>query len=634
MPTITDATVVAQAYDTSWNGGRKVVMKSDGKIYVSLKSGNFVYIYKSVDNMSSWSLAKTINTGTAVLDVSIATDGKNLFLIHSSSSSVTNISYDSNDQQIYSSYVDSSQTGGGNISLAINEAKTELHATWASKSATYPNSFNIRYAKGTINADGTVAWGAVEQVTMMNSSSYPNFAIAPSIVLINNNPYIAIAQEVGSFNGTSFAGDHAITLLFKGASNNTYLNPSWNFSKIYAGNGYAQSSPSAIYVPQSINGLANGLIANVWYGTDSASSGVNYIRFSKSADLGVNWSTMQKLVVGTNATLTANKSGKLFITYEDAGVTKRIESTDNGDTWSSATTVGTGINPSSLFDLTMNMTAPLTIRKGTSSVLFSGAWTVTTISVTPGDIGQKTDRSSLLAYSITTDGEMSTITEKINGTVVNTRTATSGQAVKLGLTQEQWDAIRFGRYADGTGGKNTLTVEMGGEKWTYTFDKRLATDADVLSAVKATQDSNEVYLPAVKKQLADAINAKGGSVSANADWLTMIDGVANEISNKRFASGTTKSSTSTLTFPTQTNGTYTTYPLTVTGLTFTPSHIYIRLKASNNNTGMVIYSSTTSYPCRSVANIYAPSTNLYVNETGFQIPCEQNGQDIEWFAYE
>lgn len=182
-----------------------------------------------------------------------------------------------------------------------------------------------------------------------------------------------------------------------------------------------------------------------------------------------------------------------------------------------------------------------------------------TISVTPGDIGQKTDRNNLLTYSIT--GEMSTITEKINGTVVNTRNTTSGQAVTLGLTQAQWDAIRFGKYADATGGKNTLTVEMGTDKWTYTFDKRLATDADIVSAVKATKDANEVYLPSVKKQLADAINAKGGSVSANADWLTMIGGLSGITSGKKWAIGTASSNSSSI--------------LTVSGLSFKPSIVIV-----------------------------------------------------------
>jgi hypothetical protein len=65
----------------------------------------------------------------------------------------------------------------------------------------------------------------------------------------------------------------------------------------------------------------------------------------------------------------------------------------------------------------------------------------------------------------------------------------------VSLTEAQWDTIRFGKYADATGGKNTLTIEMGDQKWTYTFDKRLATDADILSAVKAAKDASETITP-------------------------------------------------------------------------------------------------------------------------------------------
>lgn len=238
-----------------------------------------------------------------------------------------------------------------------------------------------------------------------------------------------------------------------------------------------------------------------------------------------------------------------------------------------------------------------------------------TISVTPGDIGQKTDKNNLLTYSITTDGEMSTITEKINGTVVNTRTATSGQAVKLGLTQEQWDAIRFGRYADATGGKNTLTVEMGSDKWTYTFDKRLATDADILSAVKATQDSNEVYLPAVKKQLADAINAKGGSVSADADWLTMIGGLNGVTVGKKWASGTVSITTSNK-------------DIVVSGLTFTPSVVMFYANAMNTSGGTKgsFYGMITSK-----YNSLVNNNNLLYGSYGVS---RNNGNDVSGGTFE
>jgi hypothetical protein len=116
------------------------------------------------------------------------------------------------------------------------------------------------------------------------------------------------------------------------------------------------------------------------------------------------------------------------------------------------------------------------------------------ISVPEGHLGEFTNGDNLLTYAITGD-DLTTITEKVNGVVVDTKEAVSGQELSVSLTEARWGAIRFGKYADATGGKNTLTIEMGDQKWTYTFDKRLATDADILSAVKAAKDVSETITP-------------------------------------------------------------------------------------------------------------------------------------------
>lgn len=536
MPTRTDVTVVNQAYDTSGNGGRKLVRLSNGWLVAGVKRDTLTRIifYVSKDNGASWEQLCTINPALVnFYDFAIVSKNTRLFIIYSAThgrvkglsievTTQTNIDISPTEVDVETVTQDSI----GNVSLAINEAGTELHAAWSSKNSTYPNSFNIRYAKGTINADGSVTWGAVEQVTSWNTSGIDTQN--PSISLDKNGSPVILAQHK---NATP---SYWIVAFAKSFTTKTFTtgDATWGNKTVYAGGSYAQLSPCAIFVPSEINGLPNGLIGNAWHGTDSASGGVNYIRFSKSTDLGANWSPAQKLVPGTNPTLTANRNGKLFITYEDNGVTKRIESTDNGDTWSAPITVGNGTNPSSLFDLTLNMSEPLTIRKGTTSVLFSGAWVVTTISVTPGYIGQKTsaDKSNILSYSITTDGEMSDIIEKINGVTIATRTnPTSGQQFTVSLSQEQWDAIKYGN-------GHTLTIEMGSDTWTYTFDKRLNANDDILSAVKGVQDL-EAHLNAIKAQLAAAIRAKGGTVNDTDAWSTMIN-VLKSINVYKIAKGT------------------------------------------------------------------------------------------------
>lgn len=260
-----------------------------------------------------------------------------------------------------------------------------------------------------------------------------------------------------------------------------------------------------------------------------------------------------------------------------------------------------------------------------------------TISVTPGDIGQKTDKNNLLTYSITTDGEMSTITEKINGTVVNTRNTTSGQAVTLGLTQAQWDAIRFGKYADATGGKNTLTVEMGTDKWTYTFDKRLATDADIVSAVKATQDANEVYLPAQINRLAEVARGKGAVIPSNPKFDDVIDGIKNS-ANGRKASGSLTSSSASMSFLTQAGSNTTSYFVQFDSslLGFTPSEMFF-YKTDKSVLPSTHWRKDNFYETGgNYANAQSNGSFMrvpYINGV-FNIPVGYSSSSYTWFAYE
>jgi hypothetical protein len=632
MPTVIDEIVVNQAYDTSGNGGRKITRLSNDWIVTATKDTTNKAVYLHVDDGVSFRQLWSVTGLSGIVDISIVSKGTIVYLLMNQGTTPQFVVIDALTGNNLSGYinVDTGQTNTGNVSLAINEAGTELHAAWASKNSTYPNSFNIRYAKGTINADGSVTWGAVEQLTTNNTSGY-DYQTPCIIVRGDNNPTIFYIHKASSsyklyglrYNGTSWESPGGIT-------------------PIYDGGSYAQSSPSAIFVPSEINGLPNGLLGNVWHGTDSASGGVNYIRFSKSTDLGANWSTPQKLIPGTNPTLTANRNGKLFITYEDNGVTKRIESTDNGDTWSAPITVGNGTNPSSLFDLSLNMSEPLTIRKGASSVLFSGAWVVTTISVTPGSLGQKTssDKSNILSYSITTDGTMSTITEKINGTTIATRTnPTSGQQFAVSLSQAQWDAIKYGN-------AHTLTIEMGSDVWTYTFDKRLHANDDVLSAVKGVQDL-QTHLNGIKAQLGAAIRAKGGTVNDTDAWSAFVSAVGN-MQVKRWASGTGLTSTTGITFRRPGETTATLYYLEITGLTFKPSTIIllsptrvfsilspILLPGVPLNNAQIIHGSYPASGDTSVTmSIFQLSDGAYVNQNGFRLPLNASGTTVTWYAFE
>ncbi|HEY2493242.1 MAG TPA: hypothetical protein VGI33_10060 [Paenibacillus sp.] len=623
MPNIVDSTVIAAAYDTSGNGGRKLVRLANGWLVSCIRTTTEYVLRRSIDNGLTWT-QHTQSGVTGLVDTAIVAVGNVVYFMmtYANGSSVNWRHYNiANGTSSYSGFIEQGQTALGNCSLAVNEAGTELHAAWSSKNATNPNSFNIRYAKGVINAStGAVTWGAAEPITTFDTASI-NLK-NPTIAFLSSGYPLIIAERLVSVSGND------------GITSYTYNGSTWTDSNypLTAG-GYAQTSISSTFVPKSINGLANGLVGMAWHGTDTAHTTTNYIRFSKLINSGVTWSTMQKLVPGTNATLTANKNGKLFITYEDVGVTKRIESTNNGDTWGAAITVGAGTNPSSLVDLTLDMSAPLTIRKGASGVLFSGSWTAVSNSIPPGFIGTKDNKSNLLTYTITTDGNMSTITEKVNGVVIGTKTATSGQNLTVGLTQAQWDAVKFGKYKDSSVGVNMITVEMGGNIWAYTFDKRLAADSDVLSAVKATQDVQTTFLPAVKSKISEAIRGKDVAALNTDTWTTIAAKIGQIQMGKGYVEGNMVPFTGDTIY--------------VANLPFTPTFVVLKYRADGYSFGQIFILSTSKYGDNSASGVgYGPNNASKTELTSGKIDGRsfskylgnQNGgynlSNIYWIAIE
>lgn len=647
MPTITDTTVVAQAYDTSGNGGRKLVRLSNGWLVAGVynSTNTRVELYISKDNGLTFPISITSGMSIVGSLTGLAIEAIGTFVyvaILQSNGAIVLVVYNMlTTTKVFNSVLDSNKSSGGGISLVSNSSGTELHACWASKNSTYPNSFNIRYAKGTINADGTVTWGAVEQVTSNNTTSYYNQN--PSVI-IGSNGYPIIISEADSSSNYQIHSHK-----FDGST--------WSGKVIYNGGSYIQSSPSAIYVPQSINGLANGRIWVAWHGTDATDTAVNNIRVSYSDDGGVTWSTMNKLSSGnlnnmTHASITANKLNEIFVVYtNNAGLALNRSKYSNG-TWSNLVSLlpnNTPKFPSTLFDnsFSVNFTEPLLIYQGTTGSLkvgFYGTWTVTTISVTPGNIGQRTDKNNILSYSITTDGEMSDVVEKINGQTITTKALANGEETTVSLTQAQWGAIKFGKYADATGGKNTLTVEMGTDKWTYTFDKRLATDADIVSASKAVKDTNEVYLPSVKKQLADAITGKGQTASGSDTFAQLATAIGNINAGKKWASGTTTSSSTTLNFSlyTGTENMNASYYISVTGLTFKPSMIIAFSTTDSRDKVTVVlpesFASDDTIYRISVKNTngrYGVTGNASITDTSFLIPTGNTVSiPVKWIAIE
>jgi hypothetical protein len=423
---VSDATVVASAYDTSGNGGRKLVRLSNGwLVAVVFDSANSKHIlYKSTDNGNSWSqLCFMSNTKQGA---SIVANGTKVFIIapNASNLAVMYASFDATtignvDVYNVNNYVDSSQNAIGTTSLTINDAGTELHAAWASKNSTYPNSFNIRYAKGTINGDGSVTWGSVSQVTAANTTGldYTN----PSIVVKNN-------------------GLPSILWQMKNASNQYFiecgnLTSSGTLSAaitIYNGGSYAQSSPSACVDK-------NGRIWVAWHGLDSTDTTYNNIRVAYSDDGGQTWSAMQKLTSGNastkrNASITFNKRNEIFIVYEhlfgdsyfhiryfkwDGSAWKFTDVTPSSPSYDS-------LNPSTLVDSNLDFSLPLFIYKTPSKVGFYGTWTaVTEVPILENDVRFTVSDTDEVVTWVQRD-EGLTVTGFLNGNTM-TKTSVTGE---------------------------------------------------------------------------------------------------------------------------------------------------------------------------------------------------------------
>lgn len=525
---------------------------------------------------------------------------------------------------IYATTISSSVYNITNLKVRYIKSIDSVVVAWIQKTASSTSIPTILYAVYPVNEDGT-----------LTISSTPS----PLTLLSVSNGYDINAIDIAN-NGAIFTSIRNTSSPYQNSL--IYLDSSLP-SKQYAGgeinNVIVETNNSTNYVMLSSSVFKNSIYEKDVIALLAYDNNVSYGAFMYSNDGGISWSTKKSIDNIPINSMTVDSLGNLYARTNKAGSSNRlIKSSDLFNTYTEL--AESGYVASMVLDAPYPTTSPLRAVKTSSKLLLYGGYTVQEIYPQPSDIGQVTDKNNILSYSITTDGTMSTITEKVNGTVVNTRNTTSGQAVQLGLTQAQWDAIRFGKYADVTGGRNTLTVEMGGEKWTYTFDKQLATDADIQQAIKATKDANEVYLPTIKNKLATAI---GGSVSANADWLTMISAI-NGLSDFMI-SGTVTSSSTTMNFQYAGNTTTIALPsISASGLPFKPSII---LTISNGNSRFGIYSSIGDifYPITVKLFTFSGTSGSYttydlkgdvspvdITDTSFTLPVITSNTSYTWYA--
>jgi hypothetical protein len=366
---VNGATVVSGAFYTDSNNGRKAVRLSNGWIVCAVKSSGELRLYVSKDKGKTFSLLG--NRAANLIDIAITSKGTVIYMVLCVGSTMVAwhkfdaLDGNGGDYAALPSYatawLDTGLTSLGNADIAINEAGTELHAAWSCRTSTYTQSYNIRYAKGTINVDGSVTWGSASQVTTFSTDNYN--AGNPSIVVANGNPIILHDQDTPSAGGTIFA---------------RWLNGStWNGKVVFSVGGTLQADhTSAIYVPKSVNGLDNGRIWVVWDGTDSTYNFVSNIRVSYSDDLGATWSSMQCLTNSTSYTqhspsITADKNNNIYVMYNgiDSGSYHDVRMLKNiGGAWDTmpkviATGANGALRPSTLYDVSLDIGEgiPLTI---------------------------------------------------------------------------------------------------------------------------------------------------------------------------------------------------------------------------------------------------------------------------------
>lgn len=372
--------IVNAAYSTEGNGGRKVVTDSDGITYSAVRDAGFVRVYKrGVGEI--WA----INMGTTP-DHSLALFGTKLYLsVLVSTTNVRVYEIDLDGTQTGNTTVDSSQSALGNTSISISEDGTKITATWSSKNATYPNSFNIRAIQGTI-LNGVITWGSVEQLTSIDSSGNNRFQ--PSVVYDNaDNPSILFTQD-----GTGVS--HVIySIVYNGST--------WNALVIvYTDGTYTQSNPSATFMPPSVAtkinaGYTSGLIIVTWSGRDATDTTANNIRCRASLDGGATWFdfgvTNEKITTGGTydqfgSIISWNSEGDIFIdwyggTVASSGIRniRQIEnnvSTGYGTIEEVTNQSSSNIEHPNSVNNYHDFEKPLMIWKTTTDIKLYGKWSV------------------------------------------------------------------------------------------------------------------------------------------------------------------------------------------------------------------------------------------------------------------
>jgi hypothetical protein len=683
MPTMFNKNVgVTSGYTINGNPGRKLVMLDDKSLVTVVYSGGTFYTYRSTDNGATWKSFTGNSVIGSIFDISIDTDGKNVFAFLTNGTSLNLKVYNSSGTMIDSLTNDYGGMTFGNYSavemssMIINKKTKEIHAVWSATSQS-DYSYNLFYVKGAIGADGKVILGIPEKITSMSNSSYRNAFIKPSITLYNDVPIITATSQMSfTSSGFNYEGGNTNTIVvlkkdksLSSTSGNAWLlNSNWSATTINKEAGYTQGQSQVIYVPQSVNQYPNGRIYVAWHGNDSSNTTNTVIKMSYSDDGGYSWSnaftvSSNNTKPNSNVSITANAKDEVWFYWNYEYSTSDIDLRArrfNANTWDAQTSIAISgnkeANPQLLFDIDykVNFTKPLFVSQLDSTIVFGGTWkdvTIEVMNLVNDNVSDVNNKNSVITYKLTSvDGGSLNVLERINGTQVKSRSVTNNTWNSVSLTDAQWDAIKYGKYTE-SGASNHIEIEHDGQVWRYTFGKMVNESGNLSDVVKASIDL-QYHFSGIAKDISEAVETKGVSVAQPKDSFSNIKKAIEQISTgKKIAQGTTSVSSGNKMFNYYfvSSGSYPqmyagNYPyIEVTGLSFKPSAIMVYSSVQgddpvfyNENGLTLIQNNTITVKASSRIYGYTDGYDLSVTNGGFCLPLMSfnSASIVKWIAYE
>lgn len=359
---------------------RRLVMLDDGTLMGLVTNDTAWYLRKSVDGGKTWNTFSHASGGT-LQDASLVSDGTYCYMISCEDNTSVKVMVCNANQNLDTYTLTTAMATMGECALVLNDEGTELHAVWTAKAKSgqsYSKSFNIYYAKGTLN-NGTIMWGSSERRTGTDTAGYDY--LYPSIVLnAESLPVIPCVYK----NGTNYAIQ---SLVNKSDS-------SWTTYTIKTSDAYEVIGLSSCFVPRSINNKTYGYIWVAWAGKDSTSTTGNIVKATFSSNSGQSWSTPSKIKIGSEVvdvyqpSITATAENEVYIIFQAITnasklVLKQAKRYSSGIWSSTVETIAQDDSkylqkPSTLYDsrYKTSFEKPLMLyQDGSGSVYFYGKWT-------------------------------------------------------------------------------------------------------------------------------------------------------------------------------------------------------------------------------------------------------------------